>query len=289
MTVTALGYVGLSSSDLAGWARFGREVLGAEASIVDDEVRIRLDERAWRLSVRDLDGPPLAFLGLEARDLDGLAAVAATLESAGHEVVDAPDLADRRQVTRVLRTVDPSGNVIEVFVGATVDPSPFRSSHATSFVTGDEGLGHAVLVVDDVGAALAFWVDALGFAVRDVLVRDGRAFAWFLGCNPRHHTIALMEGPPEAVGVQHLMLQVGDLDQVGRAMDRARHDEVPLITTLGRHSNDQMLSFYLSMPGGIALEYGCEGLRVDPGTWSAIAFERASDWGHRPVHDEGST
>ena len=41
----------------------------------------------------------------------------------------------------------------------------------------------------------------------------------FLGCNPRHHSLALAPFPAPA-GIVHLMIEVASLDDVGRAMDR---------------------------------------------------------------------
>jgi hypothetical protein len=44
--------------------------------------------------------------------------------------------------------------------------------------------------------------------------------------------------------------------QIWRQMDRRR--KVPMSATLGRHVNDLMLSFYLKIPGGFDVEFGCE-------------------------------
>ena len=38
----------------------------------------------------------------------------------------------------------------------------------------------------------------------------------FLGCNPRHHSLALAPFPAPA-GIVHLMIEVATLDDVGRA------------------------------------------------------------------------
>ncbi|BDT99842.1 hypothetical protein IFM12276_28710 [Nocardia sputorum] len=43
----------------------------------------------------------------------------------------------------------------------------------------------------------------------------------------------------------------------------------PLSSTLGRHTNDKMISFYVRPPGGWDLEYGTEGMLVDESTYSA--------------------
>jgi 3,4-dihydroxy-9,10-secoandrosta-1,3,5(10)-triene-9,17-dione 4,5-dioxygenase len=72
------------------------------------------------------------------------------------------------------------------------------------------------------------------------------------------------------------------MDAVGRAHDRARAHKVPLMATLGRHSNDWMFSFYMRSPAGFGIEVGAEGRRVDDATWVSRVY--TSDiWGHHPV------
>ena len=61
------------------------------------------------------------------------------------------------------------------------------------------------------------------------------------------------------------MLEVDELDHVGRALERVRKHKAPLSATLGRHMNDEMISFYVKSPGGFDVEFGTEGLQVDDG------------------------
>jgi 3,4-dihydroxy-9,10-secoandrosta-1,3,5(10)-triene-9,17-dione 4,5-dioxygenase len=76
------------------------------------------------------------------------------------------------------------------------------------------------------------------------------------------------------------MLEVETIDDVGRALDRAKAHGVMLTATLGRHVNDDMVSFYMLTPGAFSLEYGAGGKIMD---WSEhVVFEttRGSHWGH---------
>jgi 3,4-dihydroxy-9,10-secoandrosta-1,3,5(10)-triene-9,17-dione 4,5-dioxygenase len=50
--------------------------------------------------------------------------------------------------------------------------------------------------------------------------------------------------------------------------------------TLGRHTNDKMLSFYIKTPGGFDIEFGCEGLEVEDTSWVARESTAVSLWGH---------
>jgi 3,4-dihydroxy-9,10-secoandrosta-1,3,5(10)-triene-9,17-dione 4,5-dioxygenase len=101
----------------------------------------------------------------------------------------------------------------------------------------------------------------------------------FLGCNPRHHSLALAPFPAEA-GIVHLMIEVAALDDVGRAMDRCAKRGARVSATLGRHANDEMVSFYVWTPGGFDIEYGTGGRLVDDATWICRETTAVSLWGH---------
>jgi 3,4-dihydroxy-9,10-secoandrosta-1,3,5(10)-triene-9,17-dione 4,5-dioxygenase len=115
----------------------------------------------------------------------------------------------------------------------------------------------------------------------------GIGFA-FMHCNRRHHSLALGQMPESPNGAVHMMLEVGSLEDVGRAYDRVLKSKgkVPLSATLGRHVNDKMTSFYMQTPGGFDIEYGWNGLVIDPATWTATTSLAVSDWGHKWAHEK---
>ena len=77
------------------------------------------------------------------------------------------------------------------------------------------------------------------------------------------------------------MLEVDDLDVVGRAYDRVvREAAAPLALSLGRHTNDRMVSFYVNSPSGFEVEYGTGGILVDDATWRPSRHDRPNAWGH---------
>ena len=49
---------------------------------------------------------------------------------------------------------------------------------------------------------------------------------------------------------------------------------------LGRHANDEMVSFYVRTPGGFDIEYGTGGRLVDDATWVCRETTAVSLWGH---------
>jgi 3,4-dihydroxy-9,10-secoandrosta-1,3,5(10)-triene-9,17-dione 4,5-dioxygenase len=228
--------------------------------------------------------------GWEVPGESDLAEVGRALEEAGVAVkAGTPaELAERR-VARLLRFDDPAGNALEVFSGAALDHRPAASPYGNRFVTGFLGLGHVVLPVSDDESALRFYTDVLGFRLRDSMRMAPELFGrpagpplWmrFLGCNPRHHSLALAPFPAPA-GIVHLMIEVASLDDVGRAMDRCARRGAPASATLGRHANDLMVSFYVRTPGGFDIEYGTDGRLVDDATWVSQETTAISLWGHR--------
>ena len=77
------------------------------------------------------------------------------------------------------------------------------------------------------------------------------------------------------------MIQTARIDDVGKAYDRARNHKVPITQELGRHSNDQMLSFYAKTPSGFEFEFGADAIEIDDRNWTPKNYDRGSDWGHR--------
>jgi 3,4-dihydroxy-9,10-secoandrosta-1,3,5(10)-triene-9,17-dione 4,5-dioxygenase len=106
----------------------------------------------------------------------------------------------------------------------------------------------------------------------------------FLGCNPRHHSLAFGCGLPAPRLLTHFMVEMATIDDVGRAQDRCVDHDVPVVMGLGRHTNDQMISFYCQTPDGFMVEVGWGGLRIDDVTTTATyQITKPSFWGHRPI------
>jgi 3,4-dihydroxy-9,10-secoandrosta-1,3,5(10)-triene-9,17-dione 4,5-dioxygenase len=290
--ISSLGYLRIESADPAAWRDFGTRVLGmAEGRGPDSSaVYLRMDDFPARLVVVPGERERLLATGWEVADEAVLAYAARVLTDAGVAVQrgDAAELTDRR-VGGLLHADDPSGNSLEIFCGAALDSRPAVSPSGTTFVTGDQGLGHVVLPATDDEETLEFYTGLLGFRLRDSMRLPGEFFGrpaggppvWmrFLGCCSRHHSLALAPMTP-APGIVHLMVEVTSLDDVGRALDRCRRRNAPVSSTLGRHANDHMVSFYVQTPGGFDIEYGTDGLTVDDSTWVSRETTAVSLWGH---------
>jgi 3,4-dihydroxy-9,10-secoandrosta-1,3,5(10)-triene-9,17-dione 4,5-dioxygenase len=285
-----LGYLRIEAVDVAAWREFGVKVLGMVEGRGPDPgaLYLRMDEFPARLVIVPGETGRLLASGWEAASQDVLERVALALTNAGVAVKNGTEAecADRR-VAELIRCDDPAGNTMEVFCGAAVEFRPAVSPYGNRFVTGDQGLGHVVLPGSD-EETLRFYTQILGFRLRDsmrlapeLLGRPPGPPLWmrFLGSNPRHHSLALAPFPAPS-GIVHLMVEVATLDDVGRAMDRAARRGATVSGTLGRHANDQMVSFYVRTPGGFDIEYGTGGLRVDDNTWVSRETTTISLWGH---------
>jgi 3,4-dihydroxy-9,10-secoandrosta-1,3,5(10)-triene-9,17-dione 4,5-dioxygenase len=291
--IASLGYLRIESADIPAWREFGTRVLGmVEGRGPDpDALYLRMDEFPARLVILPGERDRLLASGWEVPGEPELAGVARALDEAGvaAKAGTAAELAERR-VGQMLRFDDPSGNALEVFCGSALEHRPVVSPYANRFVTGPMGMGHVVLPVSDGDAALRFYTDVLGFRLRDSMRMAPELFGrpaddpplWmrFLGCNPRHHSLALAPFPTPA-GIVHLMIEVATIDDVGAAMDRCARRGATMSATLGRHANDLMVSFYVATPGGFDIEYGTDGRLVDDATWISRETTAISLWGHR--------
>jgi len=292
--IKSLGYVSVQTTDIDRWRHFAFGVLGfAQGSGPDpDSLYLRMDERSARIIVSPGDTDKIVTVGWEVRDHAALEAVARALEAAGvpYKQLSLAE-ADARRVEEVIAFEDPAGTSLEVFHGAVLDHSPVVTPFGARFLTGDQGLGHVVLPALDVNGLLEFYTEVLGFKSRGafrvpVPPEFGPVRVRFLGINERHHSLALC---PAATlrdpGLIHLMVEVDSLDSVGQALDRVTKDGFQLSSTLGRHTNDKMVSFYVRAPGDWDIEFGTEGMRVDETYYTAEEITADSYWGHQWVDD----
>ena len=292
MGIRSLAYMRIGATDMAAWREYGLKILGMiEGKGVDAEsLYLRMDDFPARLVIVPNDTDRLLVSGWETANAAELQDIRDRLSAAGVPFKEgtAEQLKDRR-VVAMIAFEDTSGNSLEVFHGAALEHRRIVSPYGHRFVTGEQGLGHVVLTTDDDDASLRFYRDVLGFKLRDSMrlppqmvgrPADGDP-AWlrFLGCNPRHHSLAFLP-VPNPTGIVHLMLEVENSDDVGLCLDRALRKKVKMSATLGRHVNDEMLSFYMKTPGGFDIEFGCEGLEVEDENWIARESTAVSLWGH---------
>jgi 2,3-dihydroxybiphenyl 1,2-dioxygenase len=290
----SLGYVTVQTADIDRWRHFAFKVLGfAEGSGPDDSaLYLRMDERAARIIVVPGDADRIVTIGWEVRDRTALEDVKSALDAAGTPYKQLSlEEADERRVEEVIAFEDPAGTSLEVFHGAVLDHSPVVTPFGARFITGEQGLGHVVLPALDVNGVFDFYTNVLGFKSRGafrvpVPKEFGPIRVRFLGINQRHHSLAICPATTlRDPGLVHLMVEVDSLDAVGQALDRVNTDGFQLSSTLGRHTNDKMVSFYVRAPGDWDIEFGTEGMRVDETYYTAEEITADSYWGHQWVSD----
>ena len=282
-----LAYIGFVTPKVDEWRSFGPDVLGAQIAPDADgsaAVRLRVDESAWRIGIHPGERNDVAYFGWEVAD-DELASLLDRVRDFGCEITEGDDgLIAERQVGRLHWFTDHAGFrhelVNQIAEGDTFTPG--RNLNG-SFVTGEQGLGHIVLMVPDADKSREFVTEVLGMRPSDT-VTAGRMNVEFFHCaghQSRHHTLATV-AVPDMAGLFHLMLEVTDLDDVGTALDVVKKQGMDLPMDLGKHPNDLMTSFYVRGPSGFDIEYGFGGRVVDDDTWEVTTYDQVSIWGHLP-------
>ena len=284
MSIVSLGYMGINSKKLGDWEGFATDLLGMQKVDQGGPMRMfRMDDRKQRLIVTGEGEEDLAFMGWEVGSPEDLEALAARLENAGFPVtLHGASLSDQRHVARLISFHDPDGNRLEAFCGPEIASDPFLSGRPISgFKTGSLGMGHAVLHVADVEGILHFYRDILGFNVTDYGLKPYPLY--FFHVNGRHHSFAMVGSGRK--GIHHFMVELLSLDDVGQGYDIAQQRDEGIAYTLGRHSNDHMMSFYTNTPSKFFVEYGWGAQVVDPETWKPFeTHEGPSTWGHERVY-----
>lgn len=310
MKICALGYIGIGVPDPRACLDYATSVLGlmparacpgedwgmpavpgsgpasaGSGIAADGSVYLKMDEWQWRIGVHPRAGRAgLMYLGLEVAGALELEQALAELRAAGCDARAGTEAEARaRAVTGMGHTRDPMGNAIELFYGPVKDRK-FVSPAGMEFVAGALGVGHINLLAAPLVAARDFYTRVLGLRLTDFIRFGPGDSANFFHCNARHHSIGLLK-VGDLAGVHHLMLEARDIDMVGRCLQRVEEAGIPITSTLGRHANDRMLSFYMASPFGFEVEIGCEGVRVDE-HWRPSEFVEGDIWGHRGLDPE---
>lgn len=290
--ISNLGYAVFGVSDLAAWERFAVDLMGFQAGRREDGrlLALRMDDREQRVVLERGDEDDLRAAGWQFDTEDDLAAFVTGVRAQGVAVeACSSDLARARRVERLYSLDDPNGFRHELFFGPAIARAadPFRSSvmKGPGFLTGPLGIGHLLPRANDYAATVKFYREVLGLKISDYIreelgpgmVADATFFHTATG---RHHSLATAGFPSPKI-LNHLMVEVQDMDDVGLAYDRCVKAGCTIMLELGHHPNDRMFSFYVRTPSGFAIEIGWGGIVVDDANWQVITYDKMSDWGHK--------
>lgn len=289
--ISSLGYMVFGVSNLATWENFAVNILGTQVGIRNgDSLGLRIDDYEQRFLLVEDGSDDLQALGWEFDTEPQLEACVEGLRTRGI-VVTAGDEATTslRRVDKLYSCQDPNGWHHEFYYSPSVVAlsKRFSSSAVTSgFVADELGVGHLVVIAKSAVETNNFYQQTLGITVSDYI--KGETFpggplldaTFYHVATGRHHSIAVAEAPvPKRI--DHMMLQVNDLNDVGLALDRCMAAEVPIRMGMGHHPNDQMTSFYVQTPSGFACEFGWGGIVIDDDNWDVVRYSELSDWGHK--------
>ncbi len=286
-----LGYSVFGVSDLARWAHFAVDMLGFQIGRREDRLlTLRMDEYEQRIVLEQGSDDDLRVAGWELATEPELEAYVAQLRAKGVAVeACSAEHARSRRVEKVYSCDDPNGFRHEFYFGPAFAPitQPFHSPvmAGKGFNTGALGMGHLLPKSNDYKATTDFYLNVLGFRLSDYIreeVAPGMVVdaTFFHTQTGRHHSLATAFIPSKKI-LNHLMVEVQSMDDVGLAYDRCVKGGFPMALELGHHPNDRMFSFYVVTPSGFAIEYGWGGIVIDDTNWQVRTFTKLSDWGHK--------
>jgi 2,3-dihydroxyethylbenzene 1,2-dioxygenase len=280
-------------SDLAAWRDFAGNLLGLEVfeeAGEPDRLYLRTDYWHHRIIIEQNPADDLLAAGLRVAGVEEFNAMQKVLKGAGIEFeIGGKDLAKSRRVLEIMKLSDPAGNAIEIFHGPRIDTHkpflPGRRMHGR-FLTGDQGgVGHMILRNAGLDKAYEFYklLGMRGGVEYQVPAGPNGEIAevLFMHCNERDHTVAF--GPPSKKSINHLMLEVENLDDVFMTHDLVQASKYPVMISLGKHANDRMFSFYVASPSGFLIEIGWGGR---PATHQSEHYTRDT-YGHVFNRDMG--
>lgn len=245
-----LGYAHIHVTDLEKSAGFYENLVGLKRAegAPEGEIRLRCSDKPYDLILTRGDEIGLASVGFEVESRGELDKAFAHVDACGYHPVwfDAETCANRKvEAGFDLRNPD-TGLRVQLYSGQEVMADAFEPTVARI-----ARLGHVVLNVKNYANAHRFWIEDLGFAISDhVPGRIAFLRAW---PNTLHHTFALLEG--EEDGLNHFNFMVTDIDDVGKAMNRMKKANVPIVFGPGRHLPSTSIFIYYLDPDGMTVEY----------------------------------
>ncbi len=135
-------------------------------------------------------------------------------------------------------------------------------------------LGHFVLFVPDVKAANDFYCNRLGFRISDIMQDAG----CFLRpkANDDHHTLLIIQAPPEAQGIDHFAFHLAGPTELMIAGSRFTELGYTTYWGPGRHILGSNWFWYFNSPLGCHVEYDADMDKHDD-SWAPRTSHYAKD------------
>jgi 2,3-dihydroxybiphenyl 1,2-dioxygenase len=285
-----LGYVIIETSKFADWRRFGRDAIGMHVDeSLPDVMRFRLDDNECRFLLQRGPAEDVTALGWELDNDTTFDEVVARVKRHGVPVTGvASEEAALRGVERLVRFPGPNGLRQEIFTRAHTTAAPLQMHTHGGFVTGEGGMGHVAIVSKTPHLMRGYYDTVFDARLTDFIDEtiSGLKFKIrFLRVNQRHHSVAIaavnrLPINPIRTRVQHLNIQVADLDDMIASYQRVKDLGFRMALGVGQHTNDRELSYYAATPSGFEWEVGWNPVVVDEATWEPTTYQGISIWGH---------
>jgi 2,3-dihydroxybiphenyl 1,2-dioxygenase len=288
-----LGYMVIETDKFADWRRFGRDAIGMHLDeTLPDVVRFRLDDNDCRFLLQRGPAEDVTTLGWQLDDHATFDEVVSRVTRHGVPITEGTDEeAALRGVERLVRFPGPNGLAQEIFTRPTISSTPLEMRVRSGFVTGEAGIGHVAIASKKPHQMRGYYDTVFNARLSDFIdetMSGLKVKIRFLRVNERHHSVAIaavkrLPINPIRTQVQHLNVQVADLDDLTASYQRVRELGFEMALGVGQHTNDKELSFYATTPSGFDWEVGWNPIVVDENTWEPTTHQGISIWGHTPV------
>jgi 2,3-dihydroxybiphenyl 1,2-dioxygenase len=285
-----LGYIVIETDRFADWRRFGRDAIGMHLDeALRDVMRFRLDDNECRFLLQRGPAEDVTTLGWQIDDHNTFDEILARVS--GHGVPTKEGTAEEaalRGVERLIRFPGPNGMVQEIFTRACRSATPPDLAVRGGFVTGEGGIGHVAMTSKKPQQIRGYYNAVFDARLTDYIDETIAGLKFkirFLRVNRRHHSVAIaavnrLPINPIRTRVQHLNIQVAELDDMTASYQRVNELGFHMALTVGQHTNDKELSYYAMTPSGFEWEVGWNPIVVEEHTWEPTTHQGISIWGH---------
>jgi 2,3-dihydroxybiphenyl 1,2-dioxygenase len=290
-----LGYLVIETDKFADWRRFGRDAIGMHLDDTrSDVIRFRLDDNECRFLLQRGPAEDVTALGWQLDNHAAFDEIITRVTKHGVPITaGTADDAALRGVERLVRFPGPNGLVQEIFTRARISDKPLEMQ-VGGFITGNGGIGHVAVTTKKPHQMRGYYDTVFDARLSDCIdetISGVKLKIRFLRVNQRHHSVAIaavnrLPVNPIRTRIQHLNIQVADLDDVTASYQRVKELGFHISLAVGQHTNDRELSYYAMTPSGFEWEVGWNPIIVDEKTWEPTTYHGISIWGHSP---EGQT
>tara|TARA_R110001606_G_scaffold232277_1_gene379779 strand:- start:3378 stop:4298 length:921 start_codon:yes stop_codon:yes gene_type:complete len=245
-----LGYVGLNVSDLDASVNFYETLVGLKMDQrpQSDMAFLRCSDRHHDVVLYKSDTPGVKRVGWQMESEAALDAIEAHLTSI--RIACQPVTVSERNelgIGRAFRATEPTtGATFEFYHEMEAAPESFQPTH-----TKIARLGHIVLSSADRSATESFLMNEMNFRVSDRI----HGIVTFMRCfpNPFHHSLGV--GSAGKPGLNHVNFMVTEMGDIGKANNRMKKADVPIVYGIGKHPPSESVFLYFLDPDGMTIEY----------------------------------